>query len=101
MHKQCEQNKSFNVKCKIGQRNLFEYLNSITILFVESGSDIDIELIDELEVMYGYDDYKDATYEHKELLKDILEVAKMTLEHCKLYKGVVGGIEYMIGQIGG
>ena len=85
----------------IRQRTLFTYLADIVTLFIDTGSDIDIDLIYEIELMYEQDNYREATHEHKELLEGILDVAKMTLEYVAGYRDIVDDIGHMIAMMWG
>lgn len=86
-------------KESIRQKTLFTYLTDIVVLFIDTGSDIDMDLIYEIEEMYEKDNYSEANHEHKELLEGIFDVAKTTLEYVKGYKGIVDDIGYMISKM--
>lgn len=88
----CHGNSIDNVR----HRNLFLYIEDTIEFFEQSGVEISVELTYEIEKMYLKDDYSESTEKHKNILEDILYVAKMALECFGLYGGIVEDLEHMI-----
>lgn len=86
-------------KESIRQKTLFTYLTDIVVLFIDTGSDIDMDLIYEIEEMYEKDNYSESNHEHEELLEGVLDAAKMSLKYAKGHRDIVDDIGYMISKM--
>ena len=86
-------------KESIRQKTLLTYLTDIVVLLIDTGSDIDMDLIYEIEEMYEKDNYSEARHGHKELLEGVLDIAKMSLKYAKGDEDIVDDIGCMIGKM--